>query len=580
MVVALGGSASAWHLARSPAEDPCDTQIDHFAGVWDATRRGEVEAAFRATKVPFAATAFVEIARQLDERETSWRRARLDSCRATHVRKEQSTTMMDLRAACLEQKRSEVRAFVDALRVADAGGVRAASQNIATIGNVEPCNDITTLARRSPLPDAAATRGAIAEVERAIVTARASLAVARVKDVPGDLVERARQTGYAPVLAEALMVAGEAASRVDRAADAEKLFEQAVLAAEAGGDDGIRFAAEAYLVQVVGFQLERDQDAERHAERAEALLARLGPDPRRVATLAWHHAQSVWWAGRYAEAKRIAQRAVDELARVDPAGADMARALHLRAIIEQELGELDASVATEQHAREIGERAVGTQHPMIGQMWNTSGGSLRSLGRYDEALVHFERALAIAEATNGPSSSEVAVILVNLATLWLDRGRPADAIPFLERASDINVAVHGPDHGRTAFGFARLGSAYSKAGRNDDAVRMLTRAIELYRQKSGPDSADTADAVRHLGEHYLRAGQPQLARTQLVEAVRAFEVAEGATSRQLAKPLLLLGRAERALGHRDTAIAAFRRALAVVVDDATLRDDIQGELAR
>src|SRR5690606_13971494 len=106
---------------------------------------------------------------------------------------------------------------------------------------------------------------------------------------------RAREIGYAPLPGAALALAGDAHVALEQGAPARPLFEEAALAAEAGGDDLLRFECEANLVRMLGYQLELDEEATAHAQRSEVLLQRLGPDPSRVALLARHRATVDWW---------------------------------------------------------------------------------------------------------------------------------------------------------------------------------------------------------------------------------------------------------------------------------------------
>src|SRR5690606_13457457 len=153
-----------------------------------------------------------------------------------------------------------------------------AAASAATIGDVTACNDGLALARRSPLPPDRATREAIAQVEQELSLARASIAAGKPRaglPVAERAVTRARELGYAPLLAAALAVAGDAHVALEQGARARPLFEEAALAAEAGGDDLLRFECEAALVRILGYQLELDAEATAHAQRAEALLQRL-----------------------------------------------------------------------------------------------------------------------------------------------------------------------------------------------------------------------------------------------------------------------------------------------------------------
>jgi tetratricopeptide (TPR) repeat protein len=258
--------------------------------------------------------------------------------------------------------------------------------------------------------------------------------------------------------------------------------------------------------------------------------------------------------------------------RIDPSGVELARALHIRAIIEQELKEPDASVATEARARAIAEHAVGPQHPLVAQIWNTSGGSLRQLGRYDQAIEQLGRALAIVEATKGADSTDAGAALGNLALVYLDEMQPAKAIPLLERAVAIFRARFGPEHSRVGDELDNLGGAYSKAGRDADAEATLAQALAIHRARLGPDAPATATSWKRLGYHRLLVRRWAGARDAFTEAVRAIDASQGPKSPIVVNPLVGLGDADAGLADWKAAAAAYQRAL-----DLTAPTDAKGQ---
>ena len=67
-------------------------------------------------------------------------------------------------------------------------------------------------------------------------------------------------------------------------------------------------------------------------------------------------------------------------------------------------------------------------------------------GESDEAVPHYERALQIFEAEQGPSGPDVAQTLTDLAVIHIEAGRDHIGRPQLERAKDILESDLGPDH--------------------------------------------------------------------------------------------------------------------------------------
>ena len=576
------GLATAWSAGRRASQHPCDSLADRFAGIWDGAARRQLHDAFAATGVPYAETTFAEVVRQLDGRTSAWSAMRRESCEATRVRRVQSDSMFDLRSDCLERSARDVAVFVDGMRHVDAAAMRNAANQAAAVGDVAVCADVSTLSRRVPLPADPERRKTIEAIDHDLDPARALIAAGRYSEAEpatARLVDRARAAGYAPLLAEALAAAAYVQDALTRLPAAERLYEESALAADAGGDDERRFAAEARLVRVLGFERERAADGALHAERAQAILARLGDSPRRQAALEWAISQQSWWNGRYEEARRQAQHSVDLLAPVDPSGADLARSLHMLAITQQELKDFTGSLASEERARAIGEKALGANHPMLGQMWETSGGSLRQLGRYDESERHLRHGLEILEASRAPPS-RIAGALQNLGTLDMDRERFAEAIGYLSRAARIARAEYGAEHSRVADTEEILASALSKVGRSAEAEETFERTIAVYRRNLGVNSPATASAVRHLGDHYLRIGQPQRAMAQFDESLRALEASQGRKSPLLARPLSQIAEAAIALHQPGRAVQAYERALALTSDDDPLHPIVAFGLAK
>ena len=572
-------------LVARVAANPCAVTVDRFAGVWDSAARAALHASFVAAGVPYAEASFAETARQLDARRAAWETMRNQSCEATRVRKEQSDTMLDARAACLDRSFADLAAFVGVLRHADKTAVRGAPQAAATVGDVAPCADVTALARRAPLPADATQRRAIEALEAELAPVRARVAAGQYHEAEPEanrLVERARATGYAPLLADALTLAGSVQEKLGHDPAAQKLLEESLLSAEAGGDDSVRFDDEVSLVSVVGYHLERDAEGQQHAQRAKALLQRLGADRRREARLEAAMAMAAWWNGRYEEARRGAEHAVALQEAIDPHSADLARALHLYGVVLQDMKLDQASLAPLERARTIGEAAMGADHPIVANIESTIGGSFRRLGRYDEAAKAYLASIAKLQRAL-PGSADLAGALQNLGTLYLDEGKFDDAIHYLRLGSEQMAQTMGAEHSRVADALEILGSAYSKAGRPAEAEATLNRAIAIHRARLGPNAPPTASSLRILADHLRRSGQLARAVSSYEEAVRALVASQGDKSPLLARPLAGLGDAELALGQRARARDAYARAVAVTADDKSqegLRRELEAALAK
>src|SRR5262249_43097885 len=154
---------------------------------------------FLAAGEGYAEPSYREVARQLDQRRAAWEAMRRESCEATLVRREQSDSMMDRRAACLDGRLHDVGAFVAELRRGGAETVRRAATGVARRGAPSPAGGPAAPARRVPPPPDPAARRAVEALERDLSAARAGVAAGRLREMGPEtdrLVARAREVGY------------------------------------------------------------------------------------------------------------------------------------------------------------------------------------------------------------------------------------------------------------------------------------------------------------------------------------------------------------------------------------------------
>jgi tetratricopeptide (TPR) repeat protein len=98
----------------------------------------------------------------------------------------------------------------------------------------------------------------------------------------------------------------------------------------------------------------------------------------------------------------------------------------------------------------IAEAVFGPDHPIVAALLlGNLAGIYLALGQPAEAKPRFERALAIAEAAFGPNHPVVATQLSNLAATCRDLGQPTEAISAITRAERCAAGTLGPHHPMT-----------------------------------------------------------------------------------------------------------------------------------
>jgi predicted TPR repeat methyltransferase len=196
----------------------------------------------------------------------------------------------------------------------------------------------------------------------------------------------------------------------------------------------------------------------------------------------------------------------------------------------QDLGQTDAALAAYDTALRL--------DPRYALAWNNRGNSLRRLGRLSEALDSYERALAL--QTNYPEAWCHRAIVLN------DLGRHPDAAASAEQALAARPGY--------ADALQALGNALQALERFEDAVQAYDRALAA------------AAPARHAGILCAR-GAALKKSGELAQALDSYERA------LLLRPDYAMAehyRANvlRALGRREDAIAAYRRAQLLGADPA------------
>jgi tetratricopeptide (TPR) repeat protein len=156
------------------------------------------------------------------------------------------------------------------------------------------------------------------------------------------------------------------------------------------------------------------------------------------------------------------------------------------------------------------------------------GNALRQKGQWDAAIASFQKGLAIQPV------NEEALDILGIALL--QQGRVDEAISHFQKALAIvpeNAQAHG-----------NLGNALVQRGQNDEAILHLRKALELR--------PGFAEAHFNLGFVLSRSGWLDDAITHFQKALE-FQPGDAATHVHLGMALVKQGRVREAIGHYQTA---------------------------
>lgn len=418
--------------------------------------------------------------------------------------------------SCLEGPRGSLRALTNVFSHADVSVVVQAVNAAQALPALDRCADVAALRATVPPPADAAARMRVAQLRTELAEVKAladtgQLAIASRKVTP--VVEAARATRYAPLLAEVLETRSWLEGMLGDPTTGAKTGEEALRAALAGRRDDIAVECAALLVGHLADHLGRLDEAERWEGLGRALLERLGPGHER------------------AEAWLLNDRAILRARRGDKKGAlvDIREALALK------------------------QRVLGPNHPDVGLSLATMGALFEELGDSAGALDAAERFLETYRGAYGTDSPLLAHPIFNRATALALRGRHPEAEKDLRDAIARWTSLLGPDHPLVGHGLTALGKSLIELDRAGEAIPILDRAVRV-RERGEPLKEFVAESRFALARARWRAGRQD-------EETRALAVTARDTYRASSKHAREAAEADAWLvaNARPAAVAAARR---------------------
>jgi non-specific serine/threonine protein kinase/serine/threonine-protein kinase len=273
-----------------------------------------------------------------------------------------------------------------------------------------------------------------------------------------------------------------------------------------------------------------------------------------------------------AEAQRqalVARKSSDFLANIfrnaDP-NRSLGAAVTVVQALEQAVKTLDDGTKSEEPMTEAMVRYV-------------AGTTLRSLGRFNEALPNFQRAVELDKKYRLPDDPQIAVTLADYGLLLMEQGKIAEAEPLYRESLRLDQ-LYRPDNGvEIAHGLNNLGSVLKEQKKFAEAEQLTKQSIEIRKKILPPGDPDIASAMNNLAKMYwmqgklaeaepivretlemrkaaLPPGHPNIAQSMLNLSVLMRDEGKFAEAEPLARIV-------EPLGKLDEAAALFRETLSI-----------------
>ncbi|HEX5694257.1 MAG TPA: serine/threonine-protein kinase [Arenimonas sp.] len=184
----------------------------------------------------------------------------------------------------------------------------------------------------------------------------------------------------------------------------------------------------------------------------------------------------------------------------------------LQSQIEFASGDAEAALQTLNDSLPERMELSGPSHRDTAVLMNNLGNAYFRLGRFDEAIVHLQRADAIWRALGRSRSTDALNTLNNWAGAEYRLGKLERAVELFERTLALRRELYGPSAAMAAL-LNNLGKTKLRLGRHDESIALLREAIGMGTEHAGGQASTIVlSAGMGLADAYTLSGATDQAR--------------------------------------------------------------------
>jgi len=561
---ALGLALFAYRSGTTRERSPCAGAADDLRSVWNDERSAALATSFRETDLVYAEDTWSRVQQAIDDYAEGWATQSTEACQATHVEHSQSAPLLEHRRRCLAERLQRLDAFLTVIAEPDVAVVDRAVQGARGLPDLEGCRDTEALEAGIAPPEQESTRREVDELREALTRAEALSSAARYREqveLLEGLLERARATGYMPIIASVEHALAQAHQALGNP-QGVPLLRSAFRDGLAAGDDRRAAMAALDLAYELGNQQRLHDEGQEWIGITEALLHRIGGDPKIELGVTNALAVIAMRKARYDEAQLLFERLLEIQLELDPDDPNLGTILMNVGSAYAERREFDKAQEYLQEAAEFTERTLGPMHPSMTLLWTNLAVVALLQGHYEEAGTKLERVLELQRNVLGTRHLEYARTLATMAVVERNLGDPIESERLHREALSIRREKLGPDHPEVGESLRNLAHALHDQERMEEAIELARQAQQTSERRLDSDHPEHGTNAALLSYLLAEGGHFREARTV---AERAIEILDekGRGPNASLDARVAKGQAERGLGLHTSALATLEAALAI-----------------
>ncbi|KAM0944569.1 putative tetratricopeptide-like helical domain superfamily, malT-like TPR region [Dioscorea sansibarensis] len=261
-----------------------------------------------------------------------------------------------------------------------------------------------------------------------------------------------------------------------------------------------------------------DQSIAAYTKGLEIQIQALGESDPRVAETCRYLAEAHVQAMQFDAAEELCRKTLEiHREHSAPASVEEAADRRLMGLICEAKG--DSEAALEHLVLASMAMIANGQEAEVAAIDVSIGNTYLSLGRFDEAVFSYQKALTVFKSTRGDSHPSVASVFVRLADLYLKTGKLRESKSYCENALRIYAKpVPGTTAEEIAGGLMEISAIYEAVNEPEEALKLLQKALKLLEDSPGQWST-VAGIEAQMGVMYYMVGRYAESRSSFGNAV-------------------------------------------------------------
>ncbi|CAF1058080.1 unnamed protein product [Adineta steineri] len=236
---------------------------------------------------------------------------------------------------------------------------------------------------------------------------------------------------------------------------------------------------------------------------------------------------------------------------------------HQLGLIKDDQGKYQEALVLYEKSLTINQKTLPPNHPDLIASYNNIGSVHYNMNNYSKALSSYEKVLEIQQRSLPPNHSDLASSYNNIGVVHRNMGNYSKALSSNEKALEIWQQSLSPNHPDLASSYNNIGLVYKNMANYQKALSSYEKALEIQRQSLLANHPDLASSYNNLGSVHRNVGNYSEALSYYEKAFEIQQQSLPSDHSDLAKSYGNIGNVHCNMGNYPKALSCHEKAFKI-----------------